>query len=307
MSQLQRSLEILGFKDMIEVTEESLKKAFKMTVLKSHPDKGGSAEEFDHLLSAYLYLVETVNRIHGGRNTLVEMESPKELKESRMDEIINKIFDEFERDAFNQEFEKQHPRMDHGYRDWLHDETEDNNVTDGEYGSATQKPPTFEASVLQAEFEHQNKIGKPTPSALILHPEEMAYSSGGMMGTAIIESSQGPYTSSIFADPEYTDVYSAFTKDNTICDKVSAFVESSKTFEQILAERQQYITPLADKELEAIAEFEKKKRQEEQDHLRNVKDYFEHGSSGGLLDTWPPSSYPSRDHCKASKGFVIEL
>jgi len=304
MSQLQYSLEILGFEKIEDVHADSLKKAFKVTVLKAHPDKGGHPDDFDKLLAAYVYLLETVDRLNGGRRTLESIVSPDELKESRIDELINRIFEEFDQEEFNAEFEKRNPRTEHGYRDWLHDVTEDTNVTDGIYGSATQKPPTFEVGVLQAEFEHQTKTGKPSPSAIILHPEEMAYSSGVMMGTAIIESNQGSYTSPIFAEPEYTDVYSAFTKDNTICDKVSAFVEINKTLEQILAERQQDIAPLADKELEAITEFEKRKRQLEQDHLRNVKDYFEHESSGGLLDTWPPSSYPSRNHCK---GFVVEL
>ena len=226
MSQLQRSLEILGFKDVLTVTAESLKKAFKMTVLRSHPDKGGSAEEFDHLLSAYWYVVETVNRIHGGRNTLVEMESPEELKESRMNEIVNQIFEEFERDAFNQEFEKQHPRMDHGYSDWLHDHSTDTNVEEeGPFGPATQKQPTFKDDELQIQFEIHAKQGKPEPSAIILHPEDMAYYSGNTIGTTIIETTKGNYTSGPFMKPECTDVYADFTNDNTIFDKVKTYFE----------------------------------------------------------------------------------
>ena len=91
MSQLQYSLEILGFENMEEVTVDGLKKAFKVTVLKAHPDKGGHPDDFDKLLAAYVYLVETVDRLNGGRRTLEGVISPEELKESRVDEWINRL------------------------------------------------------------------------------------------------------------------------------------------------------------------------------------------------------------------------
>jgi hypothetical protein len=306
MSQLKYSLEVFGFSDLNEVTSDTLKKAFKVTVLKAHPDRGGQQDDFDKLLSSYLYLLEIVERVKGGRRTLSNIVSPDELKEDRMDEIINRIFEEFDREEFNQEFEKKNPRVEHGYRDWLHDGTLDTNVTDGIYGSATQKPPTFEEGVLQAEFEHQTKSGKPTPHALILHPEEMAYSSGMMMGTSIIDTQQGCYTSSVFSEakPEYTDVYSAFTNDNTICDKVTPFVENNKTLDQLIAERNQDIAPLEDKELEAIAGFEKRKLEQEHEHLSKIKDYYHHITpTQSALENWPPTHYPRENY----KGFIVEL
>jgi len=306
MSQLQYSLEILGFSHIDEVTSDSLKKAFKITVLKAHPDKGGKQDDFDKLLGAYLYLLETVDRLNGGRRTQSNIVSPEELKESRIDEIVNRIFEEFDRQQFNEEFEKKHPRVDHGYRDWLYDASNDTNLIDGVYGTATQKPPNFQENVLQAEFEHQTKVGKPIPTAIILHPEEMAYSSGIIMGTSIIDAEQGCYTSSVFAEakPEYTDVYSAFTNDNTICDKVTPFVETNKTLDQLIAERNKDIAPLVDKELEAIAGFEKRKLQQEQEHLSNVKDFYEHHPyTSGALDNWPPTHYPRENY----KGFVVTL
>ena len=61
MSQLQHCLDILGFTNVQDMTADSLKKAFKVTVLRAHPDKGGDQNAFDELLSAYLYLLETVN------------------------------------------------------------------------------------------------------------------------------------------------------------------------------------------------------------------------------------------------------
>jgi curved DNA-binding protein CbpA len=305
MSQLQPSLHLFGFSDIQDVTSESLKKAFKLTVLKAHPDKGGSQQEFDELLSAYVYLMETVNRLYGGRNSLHDVLSPEELKESRLDEVVNRVFEVFEREAFHSSFEENHvipSHGSHGYHSWLQDSTNDSNVTEGEYGSATQKPPMIVESELQTEFEKQAKDGKPEPTALILHPEQMAYSSGVIMGTSILETS-GCYTSEVFQKPEYTDVYAAFTKENTVCDKVSSYEESKETFEDRLAERKKEIIPYSDKELEIISQFEKMKLQEEHQHLQKVKDYFEHGTSVGALDNWPPTHYPKKEY----KGFVVEL
>lgn len=303
MSQLQHCLAILGFHDIQDVTSDSLKKAFKLTVLRAHPDKGGDQDAFDELLSAYLYLLETVNRLHGGRRTLHDVVSPEELKEERLDEIVNRVFEEFEREAFNAAFEAKNPRTEHGYADWLKDASADTNVMEGSFGSATQVAPSVEEGRLQEEFERMARDGKPAPGvALIVHPDEMAYVSGQMLGTIILDSGSGCYTSDLYQTPEYTDVYAAFTKDNTLCDKVSPFAESAgKTLEQLVAEREADIAPLQDAELTAIMEFEAKKRQQEREHLQKIKDYYENHVSGGALNNW--SSAGDGDN----KNFVIQL
>ena len=305
MSQLQHCLDILGFTDIQDVTADSLKKAFKVTVLRAHPDKGGHQDAFDELLSAYLYLLETANRLHGGRRTLHDVISPEELKEARLDEIVNRAFEEFEREAFNAAFEAQNPRKDHGYSDWLHDASEDTKVTDGSFGSATQLAPTVEEGRLQEEFERATREGKPAPSvALIVHPDEMAYVSGQMLGTIILDTGAGCYTSDLYQTPEYTDVYAAFTKDNTLCDKVLPFVEGEKkTLEQLIAEREADIVPLENAELAAIADFEAKKRQQEKEHLQKIKDYYENQVTGGALNNW--SSATASD--AGTNNFVIQL
>jgi len=303
MSQLQHSLEILGFKDIEDVNNDSLKKAFKIHVLKSHPDKGGNADDFDRLLSAFMFLEETVNRISFGSKSLNEIVSPDELKKTRIDEVINRLFEEWDREQFNSYFEQMKPKLGHGYAEWLHDSATDSNVVEGVFGSATQKPPTFEEGKLQEEFEKQAKFGKPEPSALILHPEEMAYHSGSMLGTSIIETTTGNYTSGLYEQPEYTDIYEAYTKENTICDKISLFTERTRTLEEIMAERNQEIAPLQDADLEAIAKYEKEKEQKEQEHLSKIKDYYEHGTLGGALMNWPPSTHDREE----LKEFLIEL
>jgi len=275
MSELASVLELFGFLTIDEVTVDSLKKSFKTRILQAHPDKGGDDIVFDKMLRSYVYLTETLQRISGGRATLQNIVSPDELKEMRPDEIVNKFFEEFHNDEFNRRFEEQNKRETHGYSSWLKDTETGTTVTDGLYGDATQKAPEFDKKDLNEVFEESAKKGKVEPSSIILHPEAMAYVSATCMGTLIIDDNKGSYTSDIFANPEYTDVYSAFTENNTICDKVTSFVERGRTLEDIIAERNaDVIQPLNDNELSAIQEFERVKNASNISNLSKVKEYY---------------------------------
>ena len=303
MAELESCLKLFEFLNIEDVTADSLKKAFKKKVLKVHPDKGGDATEFDGMLAAFVYLTDTFQRINGGRATLQNVISPEQLRQLRPDEIVNRVFQEFHNEQFNKAFEAAHKTEGHGYVDWLKNKEEETNLIDGEFGDATQKPPTFifkELEDFNKRFEEAAKKDKPEPSAIILHPEAMAYISGTMSGTSIIESHNDGYTSDFYANPEYTDIYSAFTAANTITDKVTTFKETNKTLEDIINERNADIKPFDASERQAIFDFEKKKAEEQTKHLAKVKDFFEFDAKQSTqLENWPPE--------KNINGFVIEL
>jgi curved DNA-binding protein CbpA len=287
MSELQYALEIFEFKSIDDVTSESLKNAFKTKALTIHPDKGGDAEEFDRMLAAYVYLTDTLRRITGGRNALQNITSPGELKGQRANEEVNRVFEEFDREKFNAEFEKVRQEVGHGYKEWL---AADDGKVEG--------PPTFPEKELNTVFEETVKKGKPIPSSIILHPEEMAYVSGVCIGTDIIENHEGTYTSNLFTKPEYTDVYSAFTSDNTVYDKVTSFVEINRNIEELINdkinERTKEITPFNDVELKAIQDFEKAKIEAQTKHLDKIKHFFNNDTNGGCT-------------IKSSDNFIIQI
>ena len=304
MSELAKTLELFGFLSIDDVTTDSLKKSFKTHILKAHPDKGGDAELFDKMLSSYVYLTETVQRITGGRATLQNIVSPDELRGMRPDEIVNRFFEEFDNEEFNKKFEEKNAKETHGYSTWLNSPFDEINVTTGRYGTATQKEPTFDEKDLNKVFEEAAKKGKSEPSAIILHPDAMAYISGSCIGTDIIETTEGGYTSQLFNNPEYTDVYSAFTTDNTICDKVTSFTETNKTIDDLIAERNKEITPFNDSELQVIQEFEKKKLSSDVNNLSKIKEYFVCDDRFHTnLDNWPPEKYSKEEY----KGFVMDF
>jgi curved DNA-binding protein CbpA len=304
MSELQHVLELFDFISIDDITADSLKKAFKKKVLQVHPDKGGDAIEFDGMLAGFVYLSETFQRINGGRATLQNVISPDKLRDLRPDELVNRVFEEFDNENFNKQFEETHKAEGHGYHDWLKNKSDDSNLTDGKFGDATQKAPTFDEKDFNKLFEEAVKKDKPEPSAIILHPEAMAYISGNNIGTDIIEIHEGSYTSSAFTNPEYTDVFSAFTAANTITDKVTTFKETNKTLEDIINERNAAIKPFDDSERQALFDFEKKKVAEQTKHLEKVKDFFEFDAKQSQqLENWPPEKY-GKD---AYKGFIVEL
>ncbi len=306
MSELQHVLEIFEFLNIEDITADTLKKAFKKKVLTVHPDKGGDATDFDGMLAAFVYLSEIFQRINGGRATLQNVISPEQLRQLRPDELVNRVFEEFDNEIFNKQFEETHKSEGHGYVDWLKNKEDESNLTEGEFGDATQVAPsfTFEEKDFNKRFEEAAKKDKPEPSAIILHPEAMAYISGTTIGTSIIESHEGGYTSDFYANPEYTDVYSAFTTANTVTDKLTTFKETNKTLEDIINERNTAIKPLDDSERQALYDYEKKKQEEQTKQLEKVKDFFQYDTKQSTqLENWPPEKFSKNEY----NGFVVEL
>jgi hypothetical protein len=60
---LHESYAVLGLDDSKPLTHETLRKAYKNASLTAHPDKGGSAEQFDEINRAFGYLQEVLNKL----------------------------------------------------------------------------------------------------------------------------------------------------------------------------------------------------------------------------------------------------
>jgi hypothetical protein len=292
MSLLQHSLELFGFSSIDEITVENLKRGLKNALLEAHPDKGGNVDDIDKLLNSYVFLSENLQRLTGGRATLQNISSPDDLRGKRADEIINRIFEEFDNDKFNAEFEKSHiPENGRGYLDWLKSKDGANNLVEGQFGDATIQLPTFSESSLNTVFESTYKPGSAATNDIIIHPDQMAAYSGKNLGVTLIQDTGGCFTSEYNTKPEFTDVYAAFTTNNTLTDKVPTF--KAKTLEQLLKEREEDLNP-TDDDLAEITAWEKKKLDDQKKHLENIKQHFEGTSTNNLL-------------CTNEENFVIHL
>ena len=159
-----------------------------------------------------------------------------------------------------------------GYEEWL---KQNDDVKEDSLPNDLPKDPvdwnhTFESNVKQ---------GKPEPTTLILHPDQMGFVSGSTRGAALIPSTGQSFTSDPEERPEYTDLQAAYTSENTVYDKVPVYEEKLRTFEDILKERDMVYVSELDRDLEAIAAYEKRKQEEETAHKQKIEAYFKGTSS----------------------------
>ena len=293
MSYLFHSLQQFGFSSLEEVTASRLKRAFKRTVAMAHPDKGGDEGRFDAMLGSYVYLCETLHRLNGGRTILHSVNAPDELKEQRANQYLNELFDDLveERkddkplpDDFHEQFAASHVNEHaNGYDAWYkgtadmkgtalkpfkeHAEDGRGNVLYGDIQLDEEKVENFHST-----FEEKARIGKPAPTTLALHLDDMAYSAG--VGTALIKA--GSYTSQPGLRPEYVDLYSAYTSENTMFDKLVPIKE--RTYEELLKEREEVYSVCTDDDAAVIAAYAKKKIDDEIEHKKALESYFKNGA-----------------------------
>jgi hypothetical protein len=304
---LEDSLRLFGYLSLEEVNEKSLKQNFRRIVRATHPDHGGDGAMFDQALSGFVYLSGVLRRGKGGRDRS-QVLHPTDIQQAReaqyaqeMSLIVNDVLDsircEQESDfirIFNHQFEAHRATEEgrgfsaseaRGYVDWLSSDEKStvSFASDGVYGSCTMKPPVIQEADLHRMFEYTAKCGKPPVTALMLHPDQMALrvASGG---TALIASTTDSFTSDLLERPEYCDLQAAYTKENTLVDKLPEFVETGRTFESVLKEREMVYVSELDRDLAAIAEYEKAKQAEEAAHKQRIQGFFQStGSSQWAL------------------------
>ena len=284
---MDEALQRLGLESLDTLTTDSLKQAFRSAVVNAHPDKGGSEQDFDAILGAYVHLSGVLRRMTGGRNGF-QVLNAIDVKQSRDDQftnelnnLVNDVFEHLDntsneafRTEFNALFEKNHVRdeaIERGYNEWLRTHEDDtpseNHVTNGD------QPQEWNRL-----FETKVKHGKPEPTSLILHPDQMAFHSGSTRGSALITSTTQSFTSNPDDCPEYTDLHDAYMSDNTVFDKVPVYEDKPRTFEDLLKERDIVYQTELDRDLEAIAAYEKRKEEEEKQHKEKIAHYFGHSS-----------------------------
>lgn len=328
---LEQALETLEFKSLEEVNVASLKASFKRLALTEHPDRGGN--QFDTVLSAYTFLSGILRRQTGGRDKagVLHPEDVQKARESQYTEemaiLVNEVLDGIQREeqsefcrVFNAQYEEYRAKEDgkgfsasetRGYSDWL--SSEEKSVVsfeaDGPYGAFTMATPTIQEKDLHSLFEYTTKCGKPPVTDLALLPDQMArrISCGGM---SLIASATDSFTSDILERPEFCDVQDAFTKENTVVDKIPVFTEHGRTFEGLLKERDIKYKTEEDRYIDAIALYERAYQQQEKEHKRRIQEFFTStGSSQWALPSAPSAPSVSYPSCleEETSAFVITL
>ena len=278
----QACLEVLGLQEEVALTEETLKKAYKRSTLKNHPDKGGSEKEFEKVTRAYAYLGEILRRIHGGRSTTVNVDAPNVLKDSRSKEYdsvkhvepIRLNPNKLDMDAFNKMFEQTRiPDPDEdGYGDWLGKEKDETNNP--------KFSGKFNRDVFNQMFEDDAKDNSSKGNYIIHQPQSMIMAP--TLGIELGRDRPESYTAAYNADLNFTDLKQAYTTENTFSKQVAHVRVDNRNFENYKNDYNKAPPPLSSEDLQRIQEGEKIMEQKEAlrqrraaEELMNSDKYFE--------------------------------
>jgi len=279
----QACLQMLNLEEEVALTEDLLKSAYKKSVLRHHPDKGGSEKEFEKVTRAYAYLGEILRRIHGGRSTTVNVDAPNVLKDSRAKdyedvkhvEPIRLNPKKLDINAFNKMFEQTRipdPEED-GYGDWLKDEKDTNS-------SGTKFSGKFNRDVFNQAFEEEAKNSAKQKNYIINQPQSMIMAP--TLGVELGRDKPSSYTAAYNSDLNFTDLKQAYTVENTFSKQVANVRVDNRDYKSYKDDYGKTPTPLTNDEmLEVQRGEEMMKQREQQRQLRaaqedmGVQKYFE--------------------------------
>ena len=285
MDVLHESYRILGVDDSKPLTHESLRLSYKRAAVRAHPDKGGSAEEFDGVTRAFLYLQEVLDKLipktasDGSDPRFTASVSPETALRARGVYSTGTVAPappgamrledappialnpkKLDMTVFNKLFEENKlpdPDKDDGYGDWLKAQER------GAGSTATAMRGKYNKDIFNKTFEEEAKrqsgsgqtalsAYKP-PSDLVMAPE---------FGTELGGDRPQSYTKAANGSGiGYTDLKQAYTEKATFTHEVAGASMDGrpKTFED--AKREYGNTPQAmtAEQAAAVAAFEQAK------------------------------------------------
>lgn len=279
---LHESYRILSIDDSKPLSHEALRLAYKRAAVRAHPDKGGSAEEFDGVTRAFLYLQEVLDKLlpktaHDGSDprftaavtpetalkargvamggvavagtSRLEDAPPVALNPKKLDmAVFNKLFEENKLPD---------PDKDDGYGDWLKSQEARS------MGSSTAMRGKYNKDIFNKTFEEEARrqaasagtalTSYKPPSDLIMAPE---------FGTELGGDRPQSYTKAANAHGiAYTDLKQAYTEKATFTQEVTDTSLSGrpKTFEDAKREYGSAPQAMTPEQAAAVAAFEQAK------------------------------------------------
>jgi len=282
LSYFQNCLLVLGLEEEVALTDQALRTAYKKAAVRSHPDKGGSEQEFEAVTRSYAYLTEILKRINGGRTKEGVVEAPTVLKDSRqaeskdwsMVEPIRLNPKKLDMNAFNAMFEQ--TRMpdpdDEGYGDWLKN-------AEGS-SSAPAFSGKFNRDIFNQTFEDEaKKRGQSSTAMSVTVPQAMTLAP--TQGVELGRGAVGDYTAPANAQMKYTDLRNAYTTESAFSHQISNVKVENRNFDAYSSSRKKAPEPLNNSEMQAIEEAERFQAQREKDRavraaheMTQADDYF---------------------------------
>jgi curved DNA-binding protein CbpA len=282
-------LKVLSIEEEVALTEESLKRAYKKAAIRAHPDKGGSKDAFDAVTRAYAYLQDILRLVKGrnpsegqavpGLDTVNKQRSEESNTWAMPKEPVVLNAKDLNLTAFNKLFEETRiPDPDEdGYGDWL----KDNQTTKEKRIKGKKFSEEFNRDVFNKMFEEEQQAYGRNDNQVIQfqHPQELALSTAGV---ELGRDRPADYTAAPNSDFQYTDLRQAYTKENTISEKVKGIHVEARDFNTYQAQRERQPDTYSQSELASLHAYEaQQKAREDTRRLRaaqeqhSAQDYFE--------------------------------
>lgn len=266
-------LRVLEIQEEISLTEEALKAAYKKAARKAHPDKGGSKEAFDAVTRAFAYLMDIIKLVKGASGSAGQESVPtldtanqrrRDAAESwKMPEEPVKLNPKnLDMNKFNQLFEQTRvPDPDEdGYGDWLKDEAAKKGKN---LKNAKTFSDNFNREVFNRMFEEEQEAEGRGGGALIQfnHPQELTLSAHS--GVELGRDRPPDYTAAYDSKMQFTDLMSAYTKENTVSEKVRNVKVENRDFNSYKAQREKAPERYNEAEMSALSAYESQQKQRE--------------------------------------------
>jgi curved DNA-binding protein CbpA len=290
-------LRVLNIQEEVALTSDSLKAAYKKAVIRAHPDKpGGSKEAFDAVTRAYAYLVDILKLVQGQQtrggggsgaggavpelNTVHEQRKSAATEWQMPSEPVKLNPNNLNLSVFNQLFEQTRvPDPDEdGYGDWLRDETDKK----GKKKGAKKFSEDFNREVFNRMFEEEAERERGSSSTAIMQFQPQELTLAPTYGVELGRDRPSDYTAAPNASLQFTDLKSAYTKENTVSNQIRGVRVENRDFNNYKSQRERAPDAYNASELASLQAFEQqKKAQEEQRRIRaaqehiSARDYFE--------------------------------
>jgi hypothetical protein len=250
-----------------------IKKAYKKSALKYHPDKAGKKYEdlFQLITQSYIYLLnkaEENNFIENKINKKVEnLDYEDNINEKRENIYIDK--DKFDLSKFNQIFDKYKvpSKFDKGYNNLMKEEIKTNN--DEIFGS------NFNKDIFNAHFDNIKKKKKSSLD-VIEYQEPMALETSfsnlnqSQLGLDDIDDFGAINNSGGLS---YTDYKKAHVDETTLIDASKVSFKTYKNVEQLENDRSKVSYDMSPEDKRRYEYMERKRLEDDQRRIEKQKEY----------------------------------
>jgi curved DNA-binding protein CbpA len=288
-------LRVLGIQEEVTLTEDALRAAYKKAAIRAHPDKGGSKDAFDAVTRAYAYLTDILKLVTGSKGRpdnqeeLPTLDTATQRRHEAAEqwqmpkEPVRLNPNNLNMSVFNQLFEQTRvPDPDEdGYGDWLKDEGSGSRSSGKKLKQAKNFSEDFNREVFNRMFEEEQARNGDGGGQIIQfqHPQELILSPSA--GVELGRDRPPDYTAAYDANLQFTDLRAAYTKENTIRDKVQNVKVENRDFNTYKSQREKAPDRYNQAELAALQAYESQQKQREQQRqLRaaqeqlSAQDYF---------------------------------